>query len=36
MDKETIDSAVGALRIQYFKDYGRRMHPVDKGKDKET
>lgn len=35
MDKETIDSAEGALRNQYFKDYGRRLHPVDKGKDKE-
>ena len=34
-DKETIDSAEGALRNQYFKDYGRRLHPVDKGKDKE-
>lgn len=35
-DKETIDSAEGALRNQYFKDYGRRLHPVDKGKDKEN
>lgn len=35
MDKETIDSAEGALRNQFFKDYGRRLHPVDKGKDKE-
>ena len=26
----------GALRNQYFKDYGRRLHPVDKGKDKES
>ena len=34
-DKETIDSAEGALKNQYFKDYGRRLHPVDKGKDKE-
>lgn len=25
----------GALRNQYFKDYGKRLHPVDKGKDKE-
>lgn len=33
-DKETIDNAEGALRNQYFKDYGRRLHPVDKGKDK--
>ncbi len=36
IDKETIDSAEGALRNQFFKDYGRRLHPVDKGKDKET
>lgn len=36
VDKETIDSAEGALRNQFFKDYGRRLHPVDKGKDKET
>lgn len=35
MDKETIDSAEGALRNQFFKDYGRRLHPVDKGKGKE-
>ncbi len=35
MDKETIDSAEGALRNQFFKDYGRRLHPVDKGKNKE-
>ena len=34
-DKETIDSAEGALRNQYFKDYGRRLHPVDKGTNKE-
>lgn len=35
VDQETIDSAEGALRNQYFKDYGIRLHPVDKGKDKE-
>ena len=35
MDKETIDSAEGALRNQFFKDYGRRIHPVDKGTNKE-
>lgn len=35
VDKETIDSAEGALRNQYFKDYGIRLHPVDKGKNKE-
>ena len=34
-DRETIDSAEGALRNQYFKDYGRRLHPVDKGTNKE-
>ena len=34
-DKETIDSAEGALRNQYFKDYGRRLHAVDKGANKE-
>ena len=34
-DKETIDSAEGALRNQYFKDFGRRLHPVDKGTNKE-
>lgn len=35
VDKETIDSAEGALRNQYFKDYGKRLHPVDKGTNKE-
>ncbi|MBQ3415952.1 MAG: PBSX family phage terminase large subunit [Clostridia bacterium] len=35
MDKETIDSAEGALRNQFFKDFGRRIHPVDKGTNKE-
>ena len=35
VDKETIDSAEGALRNQYFRDYGKRLHPVDKGTNKE-
>lgn len=35
VDKETIDSAEGALRNQYFKDFGITLHPVNKGKDKE-
>lgn len=30
--KMTIDSAEGALRNQYFKDYGERWHPVAKKK----
>src|SRR5690625_4164406 len=30
IDKETIDSAEGALRNQVFKDYGIRMHPIAK------
>lgn len=34
VDKETIDSAEGALRNQYFLDFGIRIHPVDKGKNK--
>lgn len=34
-DKETIDSAEGALRNQYFKDYGIRLNPVNKGTNKE-
>lgn len=34
-DQETIDSAEGALRNQFFKDYGIRFHPVNKGKNKE-
>ena len=34
-DRETIDSAEGALRNQFFLDYGRRLHPVDKGTNKE-
>jgi phage terminase large subunit len=35
IDRETIDSAEGALRNQLFKDYGKRINPVNKGKDKE-
>lgn len=31
-DVQTIDSAEGALRNQYFKDYGIRLHPVAKKK----
>nr|WGD63125.1 PBSX family phage terminase large subunit [Bacillus subtilis] len=31
-DKQTIDSAEGALRNQFFKDYGIRSHPVAKKK----
>ena len=34
-DKETIDSAEGALRNQLYKDYGKSFHPVNKGKNKE-
>ncbi len=34
-DKETIDSAEGALRNQYFLDFGIALHPVNKGKSKE-
>lgn len=34
-DQETIDSAEGALRNQFYKDYGIRIHPVNKGKNKE-
>ncbi len=34
-DRETIDSAEGALRNQLFKDYGKRVNPVNKGKNKE-
>lgn len=32
IDKETIDSAEGALRNQIFKDYGIRLHPIPKKK----
>lgn len=35
VDQETIDSAEGALRNQFFKDYGIRLNPVNKGKNKE-
>ena len=35
VDKETIDSAEGAIRNQYFKDYGIRLNPVNKGSNKE-
>ena len=33
-DRKTIDSAEGALRNQFFKDYGDRLNPVNKGKNK--
>lgn len=29
--QKTIDSAEGAIRNQYFKDYGEHLHPVKKG-----
>ena len=35
VDMETIDSAEGALRNQYFAMFGINLHPVNKGKDKE-
>ena len=35
IDKETIDSAEGALRNQMFADYGKRLNPVNKGYSKE-
>ena len=35
VDNETIDSAEGALRNQYFLDFGIELHPVNKGKSKE-
>lgn len=35
VDNETIDSAEGALRNQYFAMFGIDLHPVNKGKDKE-
>ena len=35
VDVETIDSAEGALRNQYFAMFGINLHPVNKGKDKE-
>lgn len=34
-DTETIDSAEGALRNQYFAMFGIKLTPVNKGKDKE-
>ena len=34
-DQETIDSAEGALRNQLYADFGKRFHPVNKGKNKE-
>lgn len=34
VDRETIDSAEGAIRNQYFLDYGIRLNPVDKGQNK--
>lgn len=30
--KKTIDSADGAMRNQYFSEYGHKLHPVNKGK----
>lgn len=35
VDTETIDSAEGALRNQYYLDYGIKLKPVNKGKNKE-
>lgn len=35
VDVETIDSAEGALRNQYFAMFGINLHPVNKGKNKE-
>ena len=35
VDTETIDSAEGALRNQYFAMYGINLHPVNKGTNKE-
>ena len=35
VDTETIDSAEGALRNQYFAMFGIKLTPVSKGKDKE-
>lgn len=35
LDRETIDSAEGALRNQLYSDYGKRFNPVNKGKNKE-
>ena len=36
VDRETIDSAEGAIRNQFYKDYGKRLNPVNKGHDKQT
>ena len=36
IDMETIDSAEGAIRNQFYKDFGRVLHPVNKGSDKQT
>ena len=30
--RKTIDSADGAIRNQYFSEYGQHLHPVNKGK----
>lgn len=35
IDDQTIDSAEGALRNQFFTDYGIRLNPVKKGKGNE-
>ncbi len=35
VDNETIDSAEGALRNQYYLDFGITLRPVNKGKNKE-
>ena len=35
VDMETIDSAEGALRNQYFAMFGIKLHPVNKGTNKE-
>lgn len=34
-DRMTIDSAEGAIRNQFFKDYGERLYPVNKGSNKQ-
>lgn len=36
IDRQTIDSAEGAIRNQFYKDYGERLNPVNKGKNKQT
>lgn len=36
IDRLTVDSAEGAIRNQFFKDYGERLNPVNKGKNKQT